>query len=126
MATQNHIALLVQARRGDLLAFGPWAFQADQSYTEFFAAEVQLPATTLVQLVGGVSPAIAALSTIELLGLYPDQGIRVGLHGVDAQAAGFTLDAYQILLSGKGEMTSLNVYNTAAVACNLILVLGGS
>ena len=128
MATHTSLVVHLAARRGDRLSFGPWTFQVEQSYPEFFGAEVTVPPTTLVHLVGGPSPLLAAIGTVEFLGFHPDQPIQIGLHGEDAQMTGstITLDAHQLLLMGRGELTAVNVYNLAQVLCNLVVIVGGA
>lgn len=126
MATITRVQIHIEAVRRELFAFGPWDFLANEIYTEFFAAEIQLAATTLAQIIGGVSPAITAITDIQFLMLYPDQAIRIGLHGVNAQTAGFTLNTNQTFLSGRGAINALNLYNTATSTANIGLVIGGT
>jgi hypothetical protein len=85
MSTVVRVELDISAKRGELLTFGPWVFRQNEIYTEFFGAEFQIAATTLAQIIGGVSPSITAITDIQHLSLYPDQIIQVGLHGVDGQ-----------------------------------------
>lgn len=110
----------------NILNFGPWDFYDNDVYSELFAAQIQLAPSALAQIIGGVSPSIAAITTIQYLCLIPDQVIYVGLHGVNAQTSGFTLNANRSLKIGTGSMTSLSLFNTTILTTNVIVVIGGS
>ncbi len=125
MATTVRQSLSIKATR-DILKFGPWDFSSDQIYTELFGAEVQIATVTLTQIIGGSSPIITAITDIQYLVIYPDQIIRVGLHGVNGQTGGFTLNANQPFCTGRGSIDSLNVYNTSTSTLNLTLAIGGT
>lgn len=104
--------------------FGPYLFQMNSLYDQFLATEIKVSGTSTAQLVGGVSPAIAAITTINFLLLTPDQNMKVGLHGVTASSAGWTLSANGVHIADKCSMTSLQVYNTANTTLTLFLVIG--
>lgn len=104
--------------------FGPYLFQMNSLYDQFLATEIQISATSSAQLVGGVSPSIAAITAINFLLLNPDQAIKVGLHGVTASSDGWTLNANGVHILDKCSMTSLQVYNTASSTVNLFVILG--
>lgn len=106
------------------LPFGPYLFQLSNIYDQFLATEIQIAGMSTAQLVGGISPTIAAFTMINFLLLYPDQDIKVGLHGVMASSAGFTLNAYGLHVQNSCSMTSLQLYNSSIVTLNLFLVLG--
>src|SRR5438034_5508833 len=114
----------IEAKK-NTLPFGPWDFFLNAVYTELFAAQIQLASLTFAQMIGGTLPAISAITQVRYLAIVPDQTIRVGLHGVNAQSTGFTLLANQPLAIGTCLITQLSLYNTAAVATNILLVIGG-
>jgi len=124
MATVVRASLSIQAVR-DILKFGPWDFRGNEIYTEFFGAEIQIAATSLAQIIGGTSPSITSITDIQYLVVYPDQAVRIGLHGVNGQTGGFTLNANQPFCSGRGSIDALNLYNTASSTSNIIVVIGG-
>ena len=107
------------------LPFGPWAYRTSRTYAQFVGAEIQIAGTTQAQIIGGVSPSIVSITTIHFLFLRCDLfALRIGLHGVSAQGAGFTLNARQILCLDGGSINALNIYNTGATPASIVLVLG--
>ena len=120
--TRTHVEL--SATR-DAFPFGPWPFTYGDAYDEFVGAYIQIAATTLAQIVGGVSPSLAAIVTIEYLMIVPDQAIKIGLHGVNAQSSGFTLDASGLYLARSVSINALQIYNTAAETVIIFLGIGG-
>lgn len=124
MATNVREMLHLDAERSNL-NFGPWDFRTTKTYTQFFGVEIQVAATTLAQLIAGSSPAFTAITTIEYLLIYPDQQISVGLHGVNAQTDGFTVNANQPLRI-EGSINELSVYNGTSSTANIVLVIGGT
>lgn len=123
MATSVRGNVEIQGLR-NTLPFGPYPFFINDLYTQFLATEIQISALSSAQLVGGVSPTIAAITTINLLILHPDQQMRVGLHGVAAQASGFTLNAQGVYVTTDGSINALQVYNNTSSLMNLFIVLG--
>ncbi len=105
-------------------SFGPYLFQMSALYDQFLATEIQVSGVSTAQLVGGVSPSIAAITEINFLLLNPNQNIKVGLHGVTASSAGWTLNANGVHITDKCSMTSLQVYNTASTTLTLFVVMG--
>ena len=126
MATTTKTSFDIQALRTDRYPFGPWLFQRSSIYTLFLGADISIGATTLAQIIGGVSPSIASIVTIQFLLVYPNQNVRIGLHGVNAQTApGFTLNLNSVCVIDNCSMTSLNIFNTASVAATVFLAIGG-
>jgi hypothetical protein len=123
MATILHGTMDMSGLR-NTLPFGPYVFPLEAVYDQFLATEIQISGTSSAQLVGGVSPSIAAFTALNFLLLYPDQQMKIGLHGVAAQADGFTLGAYGLYVSSGVTMTSLQAYNTSATTVNLFVILG--
>lgn len=126
MPTSLRTQLILETiRLQSTLPFGPWDLSSvTETYAQFFGSEILIPATTLAQIVGGVNPSVAAITTIQLLLLYASQTIQVGLHGVNGQTNGFTVTANKALLI-RGSINALNIYNTAAVAAAVIVAIGG-
>ncbi len=124
MPTNVQGQLHIVAKKSQL-PFGPWDFFLNGLFAEFFGALIQLPALTFAQIIGGTTPSIAAIKTIQFLLVVPDQVVQVGLHGVNAQSAGFTLNPNQPLQFGVGSMTQLSLYNTATTVANVLLGIGG-
>jgi hypothetical protein len=125
MATQVRSVLRIEALQ-NALAFGPWDFHDSDNYDEMFAAQIQIGALTLAQIIGGVSPSILAIGVAQYLCIVPDQIIKIGLQGVNAQTSGFTLNAGRSFKSGLGSITSLNIYNTTTIITNVVVVIGGT
>lgn len=125
MATQVRSQLNIEALQ-NTLGFGPWNFHDNDIYDEMFAAQIQIGALTLAQIIGGVSPSIQAIVTVQYLVIVPDQTIKVGLQGVNAQTSGFTLNANRSFKMGTGLTTAVNIYNTAALAANVVFIIGGT
>lgn len=126
MATQTTTLHEISALRSDKYPFGPWRFAGVRIYTLFLGADISISATTLAQIIGGVSPSIASITTIQSLLIFPSKTVRVGLHGVNAQTSGFTLNADSLFTIDNCSMTSLNIYNTVAAAATVFLALGGT
>lgn len=105
---------------------GPFPFDINQIHDEFAVENVEVAATSTLQLVGGVAPTIANITTIQFLLLYVDQAIKVGLDGVVAETSGFTLSAYKPLIFPGMSLTQLQIYNSAAVLSNVLVVIGGT
>jgi hypothetical protein len=110
----------------NVLNFGPLVFNDNDNFEECFASQITLPALTLMQVVGGTLPAITAITTIQMLCISPDQVIKIGLEGVNAQTSGFTLNAHKSFKCGTGIITSLSVFNTSTVATDIVFVIGGT
>src|SRR5882672_2822035 len=111
MATQVRSQLTIEALQ-NTLGFGPWNFHDNDIYDEMFAAQIQVNPLTFAQIIGGVSPSIQAIVTVQYLAIVPDQTMKIGLQGVNAQSAGFTLNANRSFKMGTGLVTSVNIYNT--------------
>jgi len=125
MPTQVKAHTRVEALQ-NALAFGPWDFFDNDVYDEMFAAQIQLTGLLFAQIIGGVSPSITAITEVQFLAIIPDQTIMVGLHGVHAQSAGFTLNANRCIKIGTGSLNSVSVYNTTTVTCNVVFIVGGT
>lgn len=110
----------------DSLPLGPWPFANSGVYTLFFGANITLAASTLVQVIGGVSPIISSIVTVQFLLIVPTQNIKVGLHGVNAQSAGFTLNANAPQCINGGSLTSLSLYNSSTASATIFLGIGGA
>jgi hypothetical protein len=110
----------------NILNFGPLVFNDNDNFEECFTSQITIPALTLLQIIGGSGPAITAITTMQMLVIAPSQTIKVGLEGVNGQSAGFTLNANKSLKISTGVITSLNVYNTAAVVAEVIFIIGGT
>jgi hypothetical protein len=110
----------------NILNFGPLVFNDNDNFEECFTSQITIPALTLLQVIGGSGPAITAITTIQMLVIAPNQVIKIGLEGVNGQSAGFTLNANKSLKISTGIITSLNVYNTTAVAAEVIFIIGGT
>ncbi len=110
----------------DSLPIGPWPFANSGVYTLFFGANITLATLTAVQVIGGVSPIISSITTVQFLLIVPTQAIKVGLHGVAAQSAGFTLNANAPLCINGGSLTSLSLYNHSTTTATIFLGIGGS
>jgi hypothetical protein len=123
MATTVHGMTEINGLR-NTLPFGPYQFQLHSIFDQFLATEITVSATSTAQLVGGTSPTIAAITDINFLLLFPDQNIKVGLHGVTAVSAGWTLTANTLHVTEGCSIDSLQVYNTATVTVNLFVILG--
>jgi hypothetical protein len=123
VATTVHSSTEINGLR-NTLPFGPYKFETNHIFDQFLATEIEISGTSTAQLVGGVSPTIAAFTEINFLLLYPNQDIKVGLHGVTASSAGWTLNAYAMHATEGGSINSLQVYNTAATTVNLFVILG--
>ncbi len=109
----------------DSLPIGPWPFANSGVYSIFFGANINLATVTAVQVIGGVSPIISSITTIQFLLIVPTQTIKVGLHGVSAQANGFTLNANAPLCINGGSLTSLSLYNLSTASASIFLGIGG-
>ena len=125
MPTQVKCHTRVEALQ-NALAFGPWDFFDNDVYDEMFAAQIQLSALLFAQIIGGANPSITAITTVQFLAIIPDQTIMVGLHGVNAQSNGFTLNANRCLKIGTGSLNSVSVYNTVTTVCNAVFIVGGT
>ncbi len=110
----------------DSLPLGPWPFANSGVYTLFFGANITLATLTAVQVIGGVSPIISSITTVQFLLIVPTQAIKVGLHGVAAQSSGFTLNANAPLCINGGSLTSLSLYNHSTTTATIFLGIGGS
>jgi hypothetical protein len=110
----------------NVLNFGPLIFNDNDNYEECFTSQITLPALTFLQVIGGTLPAITAITTVQMLCIAPDQNIKIGLEGVNAQTAGFTLNAHKSLKIGTGVITSLSVYNISTVTTDIVFVIGGT
>jgi hypothetical protein len=108
------------------LSFGPWIFERATPFDLFLAVEIQIAATTLAQIIGGANPSIAAITTIQFLVIQPDQNVKIGLHGVNAQSSGFSQVADGVIIMDNISMTSLNIYNTASVTTTIFVGVGGT
>ena len=124
MPTQVKAHTRVEATQ-NALDFGPWDFFDNDVYDEMFAAQIQLSSLLFAQLIGGVSPTISVVTLVQFLLIIPDQTIRIGLHGVNAQSDGFLLNANRCLKIGTGSINSVSVYNTTTLTCNLVFIVGG-
>ena len=124
MPTQVQGHLHIEARQ-NILGFGPWDFYDADSYTELFAVQIQLAGVTFGQIIGGVSPSLQAITTIQYLCILADQVIQVGLHGVNAQSAGFTLNTNRVMKIGTCTISSLSLYNVSIIPANVVIILGG-
>lgn len=120
--TKYNVSALYQGQ----LQFGPWPFERTRPFDLFLGVAIQIEATTLAQIIGGVSPSIAAISTAQFIILQPDQHIKVGLHGVNAQTDGFAQAADGVLILDDVTITSLSLYNTTALTAVVFLGVGGS
>ena len=110
----------------NVLSFGPWSFLENDIYDEMFAAQLQFPALILAQIIGGVTPAITSLTTIEFLFILADQIMQIGLHGVNAQTSGFVLQANKAIKIGTCSINALSIFNTTTLTANVVMVIGGS
>lgn len=108
------------------LPFGPWVYDLSASYEVFVGVRLQLAELTALQLIGGVSPVFTELTTLNGLILQANQDLLIGLEGVDAASAGWTLASGQLFLITGGTLTSVNLYNTSNVAAAIALAGGGS
>lgn len=126
MATVTRTDIDVSALRSDKFPFGPWTFQRSSTYTLFLGADIQIAATTLAQIIGGVSPSIESIVTVQFLLIYPNQNVRIGLHGVNGQTAGFTLNLNSPLIIDNCSINALNIFNTASSAANVFVAIGGT
>lgn len=115
----------VQGKR-NTFPFGPFQFDIAEIHDEFVAADIELVASTSLQILGGVDPIIADITTGQFLMLVPDQSLNVGFEGVDAQTAGFTLSAGKPYIMAGGTITQLEVHNNATVLASLFIALGGT
>lgn len=109
----------------DTLPIGPWPFANSGVYTLFFGANITLAASTAVQVIGGVSPIITSIVTVQFLLVVPTQTIKVGLHGVAAQASGFTLNANAPLCINGGSVNAMSLYNSSTASATIFLGIGG-
>jgi hypothetical protein len=126
MATTVRTVLTVQAFQSTL-NFGPWSFDNFNSYAEFFGADLVIGATSRAQIIGGTAPVVSYITTVQSLLLWtPTTDVRVGLHGVDSQTAGFTLTAGEVILMGEVSMNALNLYNPDSAACSVLVAVGGT
>ncbi len=110
----------------DALPIGPWPFANSGVYTLFFGANITLATLTSVQVIGGVSPIISSIVTVQFLLIVPTLAIKVGLHGVVASSAGFTLNANAPLCINGGSLTSLSLYNSSTATVSIFLGIGGA
>ena len=110
----------------DTLPIGPWPFANSGVYTLFFGSNITLATLTAVQVIGGVSPIISSITTVQFLLIVPTKDIKVGLQGVTASSAGFTLSANAPLCINGGSLTSLNLYNSSTASASIFLGIGGT
>ena len=127
MATRVLTRFDIEALAADsTLPFGPWHYATSRTHTQFFGTEITIAATTLAQIIGGVAPSVTSITTINTLFLYPvNQHIQVGLHGVNAQTAGFRLDAGHFLAMELGSINALSLYNLGTATASVIVAVGG-
>lgn len=124
MTTHLHARLDIEAL-ASTLPFGPWARLSSGVYTQFFGSEISIDATSLAQIIGGVSPAVQAITEIDFLWIYtPTENIQIGLHGVNAQTSGWTLAGGRYCLVDGSIINALSIYNTAAIAALVVIAVG--
>ena len=106
---------------------GPFDYDVSYSMDEGARLDYEVSNNTTLQLIGGVSPQISEITSVNLLHITADQDILVGLEGNDPAVTAWTIYADKMATLGPGVLiTEVAIRNESGSTANVTVIIEGT